>query len=147
MADQVYSRKARAADHVLQKRATLEEELDKLCETAESEAIGHFKAGDEASGLAVLNRMAVEVGGKATAGWVSTWQELMVKFVDGKITTAEPSNEVCGCKKQSAAFGDAWKAKVISDAGSHYREPDSFDAPRLHDKPTRPKLSIRGVAP
>ena len=40
--------------------------------------------------------------------------------------------------------------KVVADAGDHYRVPSDGDVAahaRLHDKPTRDKLSIKGVAP
>ena len=39
---------------------------------------------------------------------------LLVKFIDGRVTVADPANAVCGCAKQSVAFTDAWKAKVAS---------------------------------
>jgi len=149
VADQVYSRKDRAAAYVRARRAELEAELDTMCETAEAAAVARYHAGDAAGGQAVLNRHAVAAGAKATSAWVATWQALMVKFVDGKITSADASNEVCGCSKQSAAFTDAWKEKVVHDAGQHYLEPPSpaLTAVRHHDKPTRDKLKIRGVAP
>ena len=49
----------------------------------------------------------------------------------------------------SATFDDDWKAKVVADAGAHYLKPasDLAAASRLHNKPTRAKLTIRGVAP
>jgi hypothetical protein len=45
-------------------------------------------------------------------------------------------------------FTDAWAQKVVQDDGDHYRVPNQKSlAGRPHDKPTRDKLSIRGVAP
>ena len=66
------------------------------------------------------------------------------------------TNAVCGCQKTSAAFGEDWKRKVAQDAGAHYRVPSddkslaagAADAClACHEKPTRDKLTIRGVAP
>ena len=152
VADQVYGRKARAAPIVLQAREQLEAELDALAAAAEKEATPKYIAGDVAGGEAVLNRLALTVGGKATAAWAALWQRLIVTFVDGKVMSADPSNEVCGCKKRSATFGDEWKRKVVKDAGAHYAEPtsDAFgpnECASCHGAPTRDKLSIRGVAP
>ena len=69
-------------------------------------------------------------------------------------TVTNAADPVCGCTKERATFSDAWKTKVIADTGDHYLQPPSppsmeveaeADARHLHDKPTRPKLSIRGV--
>jgi hypothetical protein len=72
-----------------------------------------------------------------------------VSFIDGKTTTADPKEQVCGCKKTSAAFTNEWKAKVVADAGKHYRVPHQHElaGARAHAKPARDKLTIRGVAP
>ena len=64
---------------------------------------------------------------------------------------ADPTNGVCGCAKQSIDFTDTWKAKVIADTGDHYLKPNApnglIQGGGLHHaKPTRPKLTIRGVA-
>ena len=87
----------------------------------------------------------------ASAAWRELWQALLVKFVDGRVTVADPTNGVCGCSKQSANFTDAWKAKVIADTADHYLKPEVPNGPvqgsgTHHTKPSRPKLTIRGVA-
>ena len=116
--------------------------------------------GDGASGASSSVRAALAAGVVvgvclgATAAWAALWQRLIVTFVDGKITSPDPSNEVCGCSKKSATFGDAWKRKVVIDAGKHYAAPSTGDGEveaagvcdACHGKPTRDKLSIRGVA-
>jgi dipeptidase len=155
VADQVYSRKERAAPMVHDARGELEAKLDAMRVTAEAAATAKYLAGDEAGGQAVLNAHAVASGAAATAAWKELWQKLIVTFIDGMTTTLDPKNEVCGCKKTRATFGDAWKAKVVKDAGAHYRVPHAFEAATAiataqplaaHGKPTRDKLSIQGVA-
>ena len=146
VADQVYSRKERAAPRVHSARAALESKLDSMCADAEAEATPHYASGDLAAGQAVLNSYAVAAGGTATATWKQLWQELLVTFVDGKVTTDDPKNEVCGCSKKSATFGVDWKAKVVKDAGNHYKVPSTVALPyKPHGKPSRDKLTIRGV--
>ena len=147
VADQVYTRKERAAATVLEARKALEVKLETVRQAAEAKAVPLYRSGDATAGQKVLNEMVVQVGGTATETWAALWQKLIVSFVDGKITTSDPSNHVCGCKKTSAAFGDAWKEKVVADAGAHYKKPDHpQQLNSYHDKPARSKLSIRGVA-
>jgi hypothetical protein len=87
------------------------------------------------------------MGATATAAWTALWQRLTMLFYDGKTTTLDPTNEVCGCDRPSAVFTNAWAQKVVQDDGDHYRVPNQKSlAGRPHDKPTRDKLSIRGVA-
>ena len=161
VADQVYSRKERAAPLVLKARQELEAKLDAALANADREAMAKFHAGDVTGGRAILNAHAVAAGEAATARWVQLWQELIVTLIDGRITTLDPTNEVCGCKKTPAKFGELWKGKVVDDAGEHYkadkdncpcgRDPDGHCKKCLvaldgHGRPTRDKLSIRGVA-
>jgi len=150
VADQVYTRKDRAAPVVLAARAALHDKLAQALTKAEAHAVKLFSAGNASAATGILSDHAVAAGALATATWKALWQELIVTFVDGKTLTADPKNEVCGCEKASATFTDEWKAKVIADAGDHYRKPND-DAVAvgkpLHGKPTRDKLTIRGVAP
>lgn len=157
VADMVYTRKARAASAVLSARAELEKELSAMCETAEANATLKYESGDVAGGQSVLNALAHEAGGKATARWAALWQELLVTYIDGSVTAPDPKNEVCGCSKTKTTFGDAWKEKVIADTGDKYKKPSQggtanpalllpHSARPHHARPTRSKLSIRGVA-
>ena len=87
----------------------------------------------------------------ATQAWTQLWQSLLVSFIDGRVTKPKPDDPVCECTKESAAFTDAWKAKVIADTGTHYLQPaaELSSAPaarRFHSKTARSKLSIPGVA-
>jgi len=149
VADQVYSRKARAAPLVLQARAKLTAQLEASLQAAESEAAPKYAAGDVAGGQQILNAHAIAAGGTATDAWQALWQRLIVTFIDGRITEKDPKNEVCGCSKKPVKFGEAWKAKVVNDAGEHYRTPATAELalPQVvQSKPTRDKLSIPGVA-
>lgn len=47
-----------------------------------------------------------------------THQALLVKFIDGRVTVADPTNGVCGCAKESTDFTDTWKAKVAIVSGA-----------------------------
>ena len=47
-----------------------------------------------------------------------THQALLVKFIDGRVTVADPTNGVCGCAKESIDFTDTWKAKVSIVSGA-----------------------------
>lgn len=158
VADQVYTRKERAAPVVLAARKALDETLDAALAVADAKAQAKFNAGDMAGGQKVLNEHAIAAGAAATDRWAKLWQELMVSFIDGRITTVDRSNQVCGCKKTSAKFGDAWKGKVVADAGDHYRVPEQCDeiheagacargvGAMPHGNSARDKLSIMGVA-
>lgn len=150
VADQVYSRKERAAPMVHAAQHALEAALEAKLTAAEAEAAAKYAAGDVAGGQAIVNAHAIAAGGAATAKWKALWEQLVVTFIDGMETSVDPSDKVCGCKKTHAKFGDAWKAKEVKDAGDHYRVPGGANAARLgaptHGKPSRDKLSIRGVA-
>ena len=148
VADQVYTRSDRAAPVVLAARKELEASMETALATCEAQAKAQFEAGHFAAGQAILNAHAVEMGATATVAWTALWQRLTMLFYDGKTTTLDPTNEVCGCDRPSAVFTDAWAQKVVQDDGDHYRVPNQKSlAGRPHDKPTRDKLSIRGVAP
>ena len=151
VADQVYTRSDRAAPVVLAARKELEASMEAALATCEAQAKAQFEAGHFAAGQAILNAHAVEMGATATAAWTALWQRLTMLFYDGKTTTLDPTNEVCGCDRPAAVFTDAWAQKVVLDDGDHYRVPNNSPmnslARRPHDKPTRDKLSIQGVAP
>jgi len=151
VADQVYTRTDRAAPVVLAARKELQARMDAACVLAEDAANVKLAAGDAAGARAVLSAHAVAAGANATATWTQLWQELMMLFYDGKVTKADPKNEVCGCSRPSAEFSDVWKAKVVADDGDHYRVPNQhtplLGAHRVHDKPSRDKRTIKGVAP
>ena len=151
VADQVYSKSDRAAPLVKEAQRALDSRLLAALDRAEAEASAAFAAGDAARGAALLSEHAVAAGATASAAWRELWQALLVKFVDGRVTVADPTNGVCGCSKQSANFSDAWKAKVIADTADHYLKPEVPNGPvqgsgTHHTKPSRPKLTIRGVA-
>ena len=77
-------------------------------------------------------------------------------------TAYSTAAQVCACTKEPADFDDTWKAKVVADTGAHYLKPratskgaalatwkaDQHVSPGAyeHGRPTRSKLSIRGVA-
>ena len=163
VADQVYSRKARAAPLVHRARKELDEKLEASLATADAAARAKFEAGDIEGGKEILDRHAIAAGGAATARWIELWKELIVTLVDGRVMALDSSNEVCGCKKAPAKFGDDWKGKVVEDTGAHYREPQcqagrpghpsacaaaagsGVASVAPHGKPTRDKLTIRGV--
>ena len=105
--------------------------------------------GDEQRLEQLLNEHAIAAGELATRTWRELWQTLMVTFIDGSVKhAAAGGTEDCGCTKDAAQFSEAWKEKVVKDAGAHYLEPQSLksSAAAQHDKPTISKLSIKGVA-
>ena len=122
-----------------------------------------FAAGDAGAALAVLDAHAVAAGALASETWLGLWQKLLVAYVDGRVTTVDEDDEVCGCAKESAAFTDAWKTKVVADTGDKYlarsdAKTDDDGRPktmlrsaraelprRHHAFPARAKLDIRGV--
>jgi len=149
VADQVYTRTDRAAPVVKAAMKDISATMDTATELAEAQAMKLLDAGNVAGAQAVLNAHAISMGATATATWTSLWQKLTMLFVDGKVTQPNPKNEVCGCDKPSTTFTDAWKAKVVTDDGNHYRVPNQAAQLRAHahGKPTRDKMTIRGVAP
>ena len=153
----------RAAPLVHRARKELDEKLEASLATADAAARAKFEAGDIEGGKEILDRHAIAAGGAATARWIELWKELIVTLVDGRVMTLDSSNEVCGCRKAPARFGDDWKGKVVEDTGAHYREPQcqagrpahpsacaaaagsGVASVAPHGKPTRDKLTIRGV--
>jgi dipeptidase len=149
VADQVYSRSDRAAPFVQAARAALEAKLDGALSAADEKAAAAFAAGDEAAALKVLDEHAVAAGAAATEAWKGVWQDLVVKFIDGRTTTLNPEDEVCGCTKTPAEFSDAWKASLLADpkTEAHYALPDGpVGGAAAHGRASRPKLTIKGVA-
>ena len=58
----------------------------------------------------------------------------MVSFIDGKVTTKDEDDHICGCSKQSVDFTDAWKDKVIADTGDKYIAFDSAQVQNIKYK-------------
>ncbi len=91
---QVYSRKARAAPVVLAARDKLAARLESDLAETEAAAKKKFASGDHGSGVGLLNEHAYAAGEAATNAWRELWHELLVKFIDGRVTRDEPSDEV-----------------------------------------------------
>ena len=91
---QVYSRKARAAPVVLAARDKLAARLDSDLAETEAAAKEKFASGEHVSGIGLLNAHAYAAGEAATNAWRELWHELLVKFIDGRVTRDEPSDEV-----------------------------------------------------
>ena len=78
--------------------------------------------------------------------------EVYRRFETSLLASGMPSECVASeWTKESAAFTDAWKAKVIADTGTHYLQPPAelSSAPaarRFHSQTARSKLRIPGVA-
>lgn len=159
VADLAYTRMDRAAPTVLAAREALEAELETQLRATDAAAAAAFQKGDDALGRRLLDEHSVSVGQKATARWQELWKELMVSFIDGRVTKRNEKNEVCGCDKDAATFTDAWKAKVVEDTGDKYLIPPSVQldeqlsvvayrlgSPTLAQAGrTVDKLSIKGV--
>ena len=163
VADQVYTRYDRAAPTVWRAKEALDARLAARLADAEAAATALFAAGDAGAALAVLDAHAVAAGALASETWLGLWQKLLVAYVDGRVTTVDEDDEVCGCAKESAAFTDAWKTKVVADTGDKYlarsdAKTDDDGRPktmlrsaraelprRHHAFPARAKLDIRGV--
>uniref|UniRef100_A0A7S3JY54 Dipeptidase n=1 Tax=Aureoumbra lagunensis TaxID=44058 RepID=A0A7S3JY54_9STRA len=172
VADQVYNRYAWTRDIVLRERDALEAELRATTQVIEHEALRLAYSGIDPTGL--ISQHAFSATESTHKAWLHLWQRLVVTFIDGRITAADPSNKVCGCDKQTPTYDDNWKAKVIADTGNKYKEPgtpdpsvpDLFDATARLDASTHPsrlrstpikqsrlprhatkhKLDIKGVA-
>ncbi|KAL1527248.1 hypothetical protein AB1Y20_015924 [Prymnesium parvum] len=145
VADQVYTRLDRAAPVVREARQRLDAELEADLAATDAAAAAAFAAGEEERARALLDAHAVSVGGKASAAWKALWEQLVVQFIDGRITKLDPANKVSGATKEAVQFTDAWKAKVVADTGEHYKEPSaSLDHFPAHRRPI-PKLKVKGV--
>jgi len=145
VADQVYTRYDRAAPVVLAKRADLEAELATMLNDADAAAAEAFAAGDREGCHDILTKHAIAAGQKATETWRALWAELLVTFIDGRITVRNDDDHICGCSKDTATFTDAWKTKVVADTGDKYLEPENAKGLAASAGGGRPKLSIRGV--
>lgn len=121
-------------------------QLDASLVEAEAEARKAFAAGNTSAGKQVLTDHAIAAGALATSTWRELWQRLMTSFIDGSIKTPSAGGtEDCGCTSEHASFSDAWKTKVVSDAGEHYRVPEGLRGAAQHDKPPISKLKVKGV--
>ena len=150
VADIVYTRFDRAAPVVRGAKQALDGQLEASLAAAEQAARAAFDAGDAANATAVLTAHAVAAGLQATQTWQQLWQSLMVSFIDGRVTTDDPDDHVCGCAKTSVDFSDEWGAKVVADTGDKYLVPESgaerARAAKPHPKRAPiPKLAIKGV--
>mmetsp|Transcript_35983 Transcript_35983/g.59609 ORF Transcript_35983/g.59609 Transcript_35983/m.59609 type:complete len:284 (-) Transcript_35983:218-1069(-) len=149
VADQVYTRKDRAAPVVLRRMALIDAELNAELEKTDAAALAAFAAGQSGLALEVLTTHAVTVGAKASKAWSDLWQQLVVSFIDGRITKLDPADHVSGATKEAASFTDSWKAKVIADTGDKYLVPVSTLSSAHVTKPSShraiSKLTIKGV--
>mmetsp|Transcript_3918 Transcript_3918/g.12163 ORF Transcript_3918/g.12163 Transcript_3918/m.12163 type:complete len:182 (-) Transcript_3918:72-617(-) len=112
---------------------------------ADAAAAEAFAAGDREGCHDILTKHAIAAGQKATETWRALWAELLVTFIDGRITVRNDDDHICGCSKDTATFTDAWKTKVVADTGDKYLEPEDAKGLAASAGGGRPKLSIRGV--
>ncbi|KAJ1457988.1 peptidase family C69-domain-containing protein [Pelagophyceae sp. CCMP2097] len=139
VADNVYTRYDRAAPVVRDARAKLDALLVESLKGAEAEAAALFASGDAARAVSVLDAHAVSAGALATQTWLALWQQLMVLFIDGRVTVPDSDELTCGCSKVTATLSDAFLTKVVSDTGDKYRAKDNAQT----DDDGRPKMSLR----
>jgi len=160
VANLLYGMKDRAAPAVRAARECFDAWAVEKADVAEAEAKSRWDSGDEAGAVHALSELAVEATAEATRRWTALWQQLMVSFSDGKVTTPNVEDGLCGCSKSSAEFSEEWSAKVVQDTHDHYRQPgdgcDYIDADGQchHNKfrqavdqrpATIPKSDIEGV--
>jgi hypothetical protein len=72
----------------------------------------------------MLGSFSSTVAEAALDEWRSLWQSLVVQFIDGMVTVADPHGaRQTGATKQSVPYGEDWYARVVSDPkwAAHYR--------------------------
>eukprot|EP00966_Prymnesium_polylepis_P096661 2239571-Prymnesium_polylepis.1 len=71
-------------------------------EATDKAAAAAFADGKHADGLAALDGHALRVSAAATAAWAALWQQLVVTFVDGRITKPDPTNQARAAPPRAA---------------------------------------------
>jgi len=127
----VYSAKDQMEQTVYCAKQDFEDWVEPLVKTAEQESMDCFNEALRMNSVSTdscvlaLTELAIVATQEATKRWTALWQQLMITFIDGYVTTVDESNNLCGCKKTAFSFSDDWKTKVVDSTGDRYRLPDS----------------------
>lgn len=73
-----------------------------------------------AAAVAYVTDFSVAAGNALVKDWAAFFGQLFVKFRDGYVVTADPSEKTCGCKAVSASYPQAWFDRIVKDTGAHY---------------------------
>eukprot|EP00940_MAST-03C_sp_MAST-3C-sp2_P001819 g1819.t1 len=119
----VYGDVSRASPIVRRKQRSFQTFVDTKVAETKSAALRMIRQGNEKGALRELNVLALTTTEAALEQWKDLWGEIMVTLADGLTASADKTNELCGCKKETPTFPAEWLGKVVADTGSKYRLP------------------------
>jgi dipeptidase len=106
----------------------------------DKEALQIYESKGAAAASEYVTAFAVAAGDSLTKEWFAYFGELFVKYRDGYLVTAEPSNTQCGCKAESSPYPQEWLDRIVKDTGSHYYIPP--EASSIRDAQFKPRSKI-----
>jgi dipeptidase len=119
---------------------------------ADAEAQELFATQGTDAAVEFLTAFSNGIGKQLLSDWANFFGSLFVKFRDGFITTALPTqvSPVCGCTTKSNPYVDDWYTRIAEDTGDRYLVPadaagdDYYYSPlATEDSRTISKLSLR----
>jgi dipeptidase len=86
----------------------------------DQKAITILDVDGPAAAIDYVTNYSVNTGNKLVKDWLSFFGDLFVKYRDGYVITANPTNTACGCSSKNAFYPQAWYDRIVKDTGSHY---------------------------
>lgn len=106
--------------------ATVMSQLESYAiENPETTMVAGAKVPSES--IAYLSTQGVLLADQLIADWTRLFGELFVKYRDGYVITAQPSDTACGCSVGNQGYPQAWYDRIVRDTGDHYYVPGSGD--------------------
>eukprot|EP00935_MAST-01C_sp_MAST-1C-sp1_P002329 g2329.t1 len=78
---------------------------------------------DPSKAVEIITNYSYTTAYQAVTDRLAFWKQLFVKYVDGEVTVADKSNQVCECEKQSPGYRQSWLERIVKETGDHYRIP------------------------
>mmetsp|Transcript_78340 Transcript_78340/g.135861 ORF Transcript_78340/g.135861 Transcript_78340/m.135861 type:complete len:293 (+) Transcript_78340:1-879(+) len=75
----------------------------------------------------VASDFSYQTAERLHATWLEFWGQLFATHVDGYRTVPNPKNSLGRCDKESPAWEDAWKKRIVEETGDRYLIPAHVD--------------------
>jgi dipeptidase len=122
VANFAYDRYERVAPDVHAKLAEIEARLFRAVRQMDTKLKALLSnSSDELVARASATNFSYSTAESLHLEWRNFWGELFAKHVDGYVTVPNQKNQLSGCDKQSSEFDESWKARIVAEAGDHYR--------------------------
>lgn len=143
VANWAYSRWNLIYPDLLTKITRKEAEYTNMISTFDEKAMQLFKQDGYDAATEFLTQQSDLIGEALVSEWNVLFGELFVKYRDGYVITADPSDTNCGCKVDNGEYPNEWLGDIVQSTGDHYLVPPGAEALQSAGRPaSRSKLDL-----